>query len=413
MSMTDTFEVQRQRTWEKAKDLLDLAESQKRDLTGEESRQFDAMVADMETLRGRIDAARKAEAENEAAERRSFELLGPNGSTTHRNDQAFVDGLRASVAANDKRPIEVAPVQRRSGYQPGVEQRALSTSSGSGMQGTSFYDQVVLHMVDSAAVLAAGATVIQTENGNTLKVPKTTAFSSATIVTEGGAIGSSDPTLGQASFTAYKYGFLVSVSTELLEDASFNVAGMLAEQAGTAIGNAFGAHAITGTGTGQPTGAVTAATLGVTGGTGVTGAFTADNLIDLYHSLAEPYARSKSAGWLMRNNTLGAVRKLKDSQNRYLFDAAIPDGVIGASCQLLGRPVFADPTVAAVALSAKSVLFGDWSKYWVRLAGPLRFERSDDYAFGNDQATFRCLARLDGTLVDTSGAIKYYAGAAT
>ncbi len=413
MSIVDTFVEQRMRTWEKAKSLLDHAESQKRDLTAEESRQYDEMIADMETLRGRIDSARTAESETLDAERRSFELLGPNGSTTHRSDQAFVDEIRASVTANDRRPIEVGPVHRRSGYQPGVERRALSTASGSGLQSTSFYDQVILHMVDSAAVLAAGATVLQTENGNPLKVPKTTAFSTAAIVSEGGAIGSSDPTLGSASFGAYKYGFLVTASTELLEDASFDVAGMLAAQAGIAIGNAFGAHAITGTGTGQPTGAVTAATLGVTGGTGVAGAFTGDNLIDLYHSLAEPYSRSKSAGWLMRNNTLGAVRKLKDSQNRYLFDAAIPDGIVGASGTLLGRPVFADPTVAAVALSAKSVLFGDWSKYWVRLAGPLRFERSDEYAFGNDQTTFRCLARIDGTLLDTTGAIKYFAGAGT
>ena len=413
MSIVDTFVEQRMRTWEKAKGLLDHAESQKRDLTAEEARQYDEMIADMETLRGRIDSARTAESEQLDAERRSFELLGPNGSTTHRSDQAFVDEIRASVANNDRRPIEVGPVHRRSGYQPGVERRALSTASGSGLQSTSFYDQVILHAVDSSAVLAAGATVVTTEGGNTLKVPRTTAYSSAGIVSEAGTIPSSDPTLGSATFSSYKFAFLVKVSTELLEDASFDVAGMLAEQAGLAIGNGFGSYAITGTGTSQPTGAVTAATLGVTGGTGVTGAFTGDNLIDLYHSLAEPYARSKSAGWLMRNNTLGAVRTLKDGQQRYLFDAAIPDGVAGASGQLLGRPVFADPNVAAVALSAKSVIFGDWSKYWVRLAGPLRFERSDDFAFDTDQVTFRVLARMDGNLVDTSGALKFFAGAAT
>lgn len=413
MSQVKIFQEQRQRTWDKGKALLDHAESQNRDLTAEEARQFDEITADLEALRGRIEQTQTAERENADAEARSMQLLGPNGHSTHAGDQAFVGELRESVAANDRRVIEVGPVRRRSGYQPGIEARALSTSSGSGLQGTSFYDQIIMHMVESSAVLSAGATVIQTENGNPLKVPKTTAFSSASIIAEGGGIGSSDPTLGQAPFGAYKYGFLVTVSTELLVDASFDVAGMLAAQCGIAIGNAFGAHAITGTGTGQPTGAVTAATLGVTGGTGVNGAFTADNLIDLTRSLAEPYSRQKSTGWLMRNNTLGAVQKLKDSQNRYLFDVSIPDGVVGASGQLLGRPVFVDPNVAAVALSAKSVVYGDWSKYWVRLAGPLRFERSDDYAFGNDQTTFRCLARIDGTLLDTTGAIKYFAGAGT
>ena len=286
------------------------------------------------------------------------------------------------------------------------------TTTGSGMVGITFHNRLVSHMVDNSAILAAGATMLQTESGETYKVPKSTAFSTAAIVAEGGTITESDPTLGSVSLSAYKYGFIVQVSSELAEDAAFDLLGYLAEQAGTAIGNGFGAHAITGTGTGQPRGITIDTTVGVTGGTAVVGAFTADNLIDLYHSVAEPYARSSSAAWLMRNATLGAVRKLKDSQNRYLFDINAPAGS-GASGTLLGRPVYADPNVAAVALNAKSVVFGDLSKYWVRQVGGLRFERSDEFAFSTDLVTFRALARLDGSLIDTTGACKHFVGGAS
>lgn len=412
-TLINQWEEQRQKLWNDTKAILDRASAAKRDLTADEARQFDAMTSDMDALRTRIDEVRTKEREQFEAEKRAWDLGLRNGGAVHAQDESFINELRESVAANDKRPIEVGPVHRRSGYQPGVEKRGLSTASGSGLQGTSFYDQIILNAVDNSAILAAGATVLQTENGNPLKVPKQSAFSAATIVSEGGTIPTSDPTLGSCPFTSYKFAFMVKVSTELLEDASFQVANYLAAEAGQAIANGFGAYAMTGTGTSQPTGAITAATIGVTGGTGVTGAFTADNLIDLYHSLAEPYARSTSAGWVMRNNTLGAVRKLKDGQQRYLFDAAIPAGIAGASGTLLGRPVFADPNVAAVALSAKSVIFGDWSRYWVRLAGPLRWERSDDFSFNTDEVTFRVLARMDGNLVDTSGALKVFAGAAT
>ena len=63
----------------------------------------------------------------------------------------------------------------------------------------------------------------------------------------------------------------------------------------------------------------------------------------------------------------------------------------------------------AVATSAFSVAFGDFAQFFVRLVGGVRFERSDDFAFGTDLVTFRCLLRGDGTLVDTN-AVKVYKG---
>ena len=38
---------------------------------------------------------------------------------------------------------------------------------------------------------------------------------------------------------------------------------------------------------------------------------------------------------------------------------------------------------------------------------------ADDFAFGSDLVTFRAILRGDGTLVDRTGAIKMYQGAAT
>jgi hypothetical protein len=43
----------------------------------------------------------------------------------------------------------------------------------------------------------------------------------------------------------------------------------------------------------------------------------------------------------------------------------------------------------------------------------VRFERSDDFAFGSDLVTFRAILRGDGTLVDRTGAIRLYQGAAS
>jgi HK97 family phage major capsid protein len=272
---------------------------------------------------------------------------------------------------------------------------------------TSFYDRLIAHLIETASILQAGATVLQTSGGESIQVPKTTAHSSAAIVTEGAAIAASDPAFGQITLGAYKYGLLIQVSRELIADTGVDLDGYLSMQAGRAIGNAFGAHAITGTGTGQPRGIVTDATLGVTGGAGVAGVPTADNLIDLFFSVIPPYRNSPNAAWLMKDSTIASVRKLKDTTNQYIWQPGLQAGVPDT---IMGKPVITDPNVAATATSAKSVLFGDFSQYFVRMVSGLRFERSDEYAFNTDLVTFRALLRADGSLVDLTGAVKYYIG---
>jgi HK97 family phage major capsid protein len=251
---------------------------------------------------------------------------------------------------------------------------------------------------------------MQTGGGESIQVPKTTAHSTAAIITEGAAIGASDPTFGQVTLGAYKYGLLIQVSRELIADTGADLEGYLSMQAGRALGNAFGAHAITGTGTGMPRGITIDSTLGVTSGTGVAGAPTADNLIDLYYSVIPPYRNSPNAAWIVKDSTVATLRKIKDSTGQYLWQPGLQSGVPDT---FLGKQVITDPGVAATAVNAKSVIFGDISQYFVRMVNGVRFERSDDYAFNTDLVTFRALLRADGALVDLTGAVKHLVGAAT
>ncbi|WP_088319563.1 phage major capsid protein [Kineosporia sp. R_H_3] len=415
MSLITDLEHKRAQIHHTMTAILDRADREQRAaLSPDEAAEFDRLTSDLDTYDQRLQELRDQEKrENDVREAMSRIQSTPvTGRHVSSEDRDLDAAFRTAVLSNDRRPIEVLPRQRRSGWQPGVEARTVSTTSGSGLTGTTFYNRLVSHLVEGSAVLAAGATLLQTDSGEALRVPTSTAFSTAAIVAEGGAIGASDPTLGTTALSAYKYAFQIQVTTELVQDSAFDLLGFLAEQAGLALANGAGAHFVTGTGSSQPSGVATGATVGVTGGTAVAGAFTADNLIDLYYSVAAPYARSRSAGWLMRNATLASVRKLKDSQNRYLFSQDVPPGT-GAAGTLLGRPVYVDPNVAAVGLSARSILFGDFSRYFVRQVGPIRFARSDDYAFGNDLVTFRALARLDGALVDTTGAVKAFVGGAS
>lgn len=313
---------------------------------------------------------------------------------------------------NSKAEIHVRENNPRLVRQPGAERRDLLTTSPANFRPVSFYGQIVEAMTESSAVLSAGATVLTTDSGETLRVPRATARSTAAIVAEAAAIGESDPTLDVVELNAFKYGVLFQVSTEMMEDTTVDLQGYLARQAGEAIGQALGAHLISGNGTTQPQGVATAATTGVTGPTGTATSFGSqatagqgtDLLNSLYGSLSEPYVSGNaSPAFIARNATLTAIRNLKTSAGE----------IVGANYLANPpAPFYVDPFVAAMGANAKSVLFGDWSRYFVRMVNGIRFQRSDDFAFDKDMVTFRCLMRADGKLID-SNAIKAFAHSAT
>lgn len=388
------------------RDVAERAVEEARDMSAEEDAQFTAMNAEVDALQKRADAMLEGEQRAKDTEEAFAKLSGkPQTRQTGPTDEHSAEFRAfATGAPGAARYFEV---------QPDVQVRDLlkgTASAGGNTVPTSFYGRLVEHMIETAAILRAGATVLNTSGGENLQIPKTTAHSSATLTAEAAALTESDPAFGLTTLGAYKYGLMIQAARELVQDSGVDLEGYLARQAGRALGNGFGAHAITGTGTAQPWGVVTRSTLGVTGGTGVSGAFTGDNLIDLFYSVIEAYRNSSGCAWLMKDVTVGAARKLKGTDGQYLWQPGLQ---AGAPDLLLGKPVVTDPNVAAVAVNGKSVIFGDIGQYFVRLAGGIRFERSDDFAFNTDLVSFRAILRADGDLVDQTGAVKHYVGAAT
>ena len=324
-------------------------------------------------------------------------------------DQNDTERLRALARG------EVRSVEFTRDAESRVQTVGAPTAGGGGYAGTcgntvptSFYDRLIAHLIEVSGVMQAAPTVLNTSSGESLQIPKTTAHSTAAIVAEAGTIGTNEPTFGQLTLGAFKYGDLMQVSRELVTDTGVDLEGYLSMQVGRALGNALGAHLLTGTGTGQPRGILTDSTLGVTGGAGVSGAFTADNMIDLHYSVIAPYRASQSCYWITKDSSLATIRKFKDTTNQYIWQ---PSLVAGAPDMVLGKPIVTDPFVPAVALSAKSLVFGDFSQYFVRMVGGgIRFEQSSDFAFNTDLITYRAILRADAALVDLTGAVKHFVG---
>lgn len=397
------LQERRLNAWEQAKSILENAETEGRGLDAAEEEAWQRANTDLDALDERITAL--VDAEQRAADAAAAFAAIDARPADRGAPASAADRIRAFLRGESGRAITVMPTD--------AEVRDLTkgtATAGGNTVPTSFYGRLWAHLIEVANVINAGATVLTTTSGENFEVPTTTAHSTGALTTEGNAISESDPAFAKRTLGAYKYAVLLQASSELLQDTGVDIEGYIAMQAGRAVGNALGAHLATGTGSSQPSGIVTGASSGVTGGTGVSGAFTADNLIDLHFSVIAPYRNSPACGWLMKDSSMASVRKLKDGANQYLWSPSTAPGAIDT---ILGKPVYTDPNIAATAINAKSVLFGDFSAYFVRVVNGVRFERSDEYAFNADLATFRAVIRADGILVDQTGAVKYFAGGAS
>ena len=383
----------RQAAWHEAKHLLDTAGAEKRDLTAEEQEKYDRISADLDT-RGAIIEQLKADEERAA-----------------RLDAAAAELRTDEAPAGDDTDAETIRAMARGEVRSyNFEKRDVLTSSTGSPVPTSFYDQVILKARLVGPMLDV-PTQLNTTSGETIQVPSLSAYSSsATVTAQGANFSESDPTFNSfVNLGAFKYGFLIQVSREMIEDSGVDLLGFLADQVGNGLGFNVQNALTVGTGTVQPQGIVAASGSGITGGTGVSGAFTADNLIDLYYSLDGAARLLPGVGWMMNGASIGAVRKLKDTAGNYIFSPAA-DG--NQRDLLLGRPVYENPHVASAATSAKSVIAGHMPSYFVRSVGGIRLDRSDDFAFNADLVTFRASMRVDGALPQSSH-IKYFIGGAS
>jgi HK97 family phage major capsid protein len=369
---------------EQIRDVIESAEAEKRGLDAAELQKIDRIEADIRSADEAIAVAQRNE------ERKVEASAAAKG---------FVPAVSERSAADILRNI----AETRGSHT--FERRTLVPSDNTVPK--SFFDQVfdVARLV--GPMLDVGQR-INTASGEDLTIPTLTAYSTATLKAAGSAIDESEPTYSSITLGAYKYGLLIPVANELITDAGFDISAHLAEQAGNGLGFAVNNALTNGTGSSQPNGVKTAAGSGITGGTGVAGAFTADNLIDLQYTLDGAARRLPGVAYMAAGATIGAMRKLKDNAGQYLYQVNV-----GQPDTFAGYTVIENPALPANGTGVVgSVLFGHMPSYKVRVAGGIQVATSTDYAFNQDVTTFRVMMRVDGDLTHASH-IKYFKGGAS
>lgn len=251
------------------------------------------------------------------------------------------------------------------------------------------------------AVRAAGATVIPM-GSDTLQIPSQTGGATAYWVAENAQITASDQTWGQVQLQAKKLAALTKLSAELFEDSDPQVEALVMADLARVLALEEDLKYLRGDGAGNtPTGLesisgvnVDSTTLGANGA-----APTFDNLVNMLYNLDADNVPAEGRAWIVHPRTVNSLRKVKDSQNKYLW--ADP-GAPGDPPTLWGYPVFTSTSVPinetkGTSSDCSTIYLGAWPEFVIgqRKALELRASDAAGNAFEYDQVFIRAIMRVD------------------
>lgn len=374
--------------------------------TPEEQASFDNLVTEIEAAKAQIksiERLREADADNffnsamgEAAKR-------PEGDGTISVRDAVALYLRNG---NDVTPEQAVAIRNA---------MSTTTAAEGGYTVPSEIAAMVIDRLKAYGGMREAATVLSTSTGVSMNWPTSDGTADVgAIVGQNTAVNAADITFGTIALPVFNYtSNKIALPLELIQDSAIDVIGYVIDRLATRIARIQNTHFTVGAGTTLPDGIVPKAGAGKVGATGQTATVTYDDLVDLKHSVNRAYR--SNAAYMLNDLSVAVVSKLKDTTGRPIWVPGDVESIVnGRPDTLCGHPVMINDDVATMAANAKSILFGDFSKYTIRdVQGTTVIRRFDDSAFAlANQVGFCGWTRSGGNLLDVN-AVKYYQNSAT
>lgn len=355
-------------------------------------------ISEMQAKLTRITIGTSPAGESEADVKARAKLqafLCPNEEERDRGGQS-----KLSVSFSNARGVQ------------GIQNAQSATTAGAGgaIVAPTFSNRLEKALLFFSSV-NQNADTITTETGADLPWPTVndTAQKGARLA-ENTTILAQDVAFSSVTLKAWMYtSKLILVPWQLMQDSAFAVEELIADLAGERVGRILNDEFTNGTGITMPNGLVAGATSGKVGIAGQTVSVIYDDLVDLIHSVNIAYRLQSK--FMLADSSLKTVRKLKDSQGRPLWEPSLqadqPD-------LILGKQYVINDDMPAMAANAKSILFGDLSKYKVRRVKDIQLVRLNERYADALQTGFFAYCRFDGGLVNAgTNPLKFYQNSAT
>ena len=383
-----------------ATNIVENAQKEGRSLNAEEKSKFDAMEADARSIKEQIDIIeRTAEMKKELAANAEVREAAPKATRKGAFEKYLRNGM-SSLNANERSMM--------------AELRGTSTQiAGTDSLGGFLVPQDFSNELDMATLFTGEverlAKKLNTAGGALLDYPTINdTATDAGLISEAASVTVQDMTFANAQLSAYNYASQVRVSMQLLQDNAFDLNAFLAEAMGERIARATNGAFTTGTGSSQPQGIITGASLGKTAASAT--AIAADDILDLIHSIDPSYRNKPTFGLMAHDNVIAAIRALGlGSAND--FPIFIPSMEAGQPDKLFGYNIYYNNDMeSSIATGNKTLLAADFSKFVVRSAGGVQMVRLNERYMDELEVGFVSYARKDSKVLDTR-AVKYLAQA--
>ena len=221
-----------------------------------------------------------------------------------------------------------------------------------------YQSELERNLVEASPVRSV-ARVGKTSAGQVL-LPKRTSALSGYWVGERESRTSTEPAYGMVTVPLGEIACYVDVSTQMLEDSAFDIAGELTSDFAEAFGAVEGTAFISGDGVkSKPEGILTVSGINSVH-SGHASTITADGLMNLVFSL--PQIHRSRATILLNRSTFSAVAKLKDGNGSFLLNPGLSTA---PQAKILGIDVLECPDMPDITASSTPIIIGDFSKYRV------------------------------------------------
>ena len=351
---------------EEINNLFTAAEDEKRALTEDEQSTFEAKTAELKALDKTIEAKREA---------RSLTMMD---NETPKNPKEK-EGKRSTEEC-EARAFENYLREQRSGEMAKGDNAAIIPQTIANR---------IIDTVKQVAPIYALTTKFNVKGK--LQFPVAKGSITTGYQTEFTDIASSAVSFENVELDGYLIGALSKVSVSLINNAQFDIVGYVVNKIAQSIAEFLEKELI----------------VGVTNIKGITDksyegkgvkkvetatkdALTADDLIDTQAALKMNV--QDGCQWLMNQDMLTKVRKLKDNNGQYILN---PDVRTGFGYELLGKPVMISDE-----MPADTVVYGNWSAMYVNIHEDINIRQLNEVYAAQHGVGFVAWAELDAKLVE-------------